>query len=281
LQLSAPDNPAAILPNGNLLTVIGHIERDTDNQDIMGPAKYLEYDWMSNTWLPVIDDPMASPASSLSTYMKLLPLPNGQIMAINMGANPGSGGIAFYTSKGVPNSSWAPVVDKVSDTAFTPGKSYEVSGKQLSGLTQGAQFGDEFESATNYPLVRIVNDSTQHVFYGFSSGFSTTSIAPMVQSTFNFTIGTEVENGPSHMYVVANGIASTPIAVTVLGATAVTLPTPTPIATSTPTPVSNQSKPVITPVKKSLKTIVCVKASTSKKISGINPKCPSGYKIKK
>ena len=62
---------------------------------------------------------------------------------------------------------------------------------------------------------------------------------------------------------------------------ATSTPTPTPIATSTPTPASNQSKPVIAPVKKSLKTIVCVKASTSKKISGINPKCPSGYKIKK
>ena len=217
LQLSAPDNPTAILPNGNVLTITSHLARDTDNQDIMGPAKYFEYDWMSNTWMPVIDDLMASPASSLSTYMKLLPLPNGQIMVINMGANPGSGGIAFYTSKGVPNSSWAPVVDKISDTALRPGKSYTVSGKQLSGLTQGAQFGDEFESSTNYPLVRIVNTASHHVFYATTSGFSNTSIAPMVPSTFNFTIGANIENGLSKMYVIANGIASKPIVVTITG----------------------------------------------------------------
>ena len=134
-----------------------------------------------------------------------------------MGANPGSGGIAFYTSKGVPNSSWAPVIDKVSESALSPGKSYTVSGKQLSGLTQGAQFGDEFESATNYPLVRVVNKISHHVFYATTSGFSNTSITPMVPSTFNFTIGKNFENGPSKMYVIANGIASKPIDVTISG----------------------------------------------------------------
>ena len=218
MQLSAPDNASAILPNGNLLTASGFIARDTKNMDIMGPARYFEYDVPSNAWLPVIEDLMLPPSSSKSTLIKMLPLPNGQIMVINSDANPGrGGGIALYTSKGVPNPSWAPVVDKVSANAFTPGKSYTVSGKQLSGLTQGAQYGDEFENATNYPLVRIVNTGTHHVFYATTSGFSNTSIAPMAPSTFDFTIGKNFENGPSKMYVVANGIASKPIDVTITG----------------------------------------------------------------
>jgi hypothetical protein len=29
------------------------------------------------------------------------------------------------------------------------------------------------------------------------------------------------------------------------------------------------------------KTIVCVKGKTIKKVSGTNPKCPKGYKVKK
>jgi hypothetical protein len=29
------------------------------------------------------------------------------------------------------------------------------------------------------------------------------------------------------------------------------------------------------------KTIVCVKGKTNKKVSGVNPKCPKGYKLKK
>jgi hypothetical protein len=35
-------------------------------------------------------------------------------------------------------------------------------------------------------------------------------------------------------------------------------------------------KPVVTK-----KTIVCVKGKTTKKVSGTNPKCPKGYKVKK
>jgi len=218
LQLSAPDNPTAILPNGNLLTVTSYLGRDTNNLSIMGPTRYLEYDWMSNTWLPVIEDLMLPPSSGTSTNIKMLPLPNGQIMVINMNANPGSGGIAFYTSKGVSNPSWAPIVDSISSVTLAPEKSFNISGKQLSGLTQGAQFGDEFESATNYPLVRVVNNISHHVFYAATSNFSSTSIAPMTPSTFDFTIESNFEDGPSKLYVVANGIASDPVDVTITGA---------------------------------------------------------------
>jgi len=48
---------------------------------------------------------------------------------------------------------------------------------------------------------------------------------------------------------------------------------PTPILIrvikSTPTPMAN------------MHTITCLKGKASKKISGINPQCPKGYKIKK
>jgi hypothetical protein len=39
------------------------------------------------------------------------------------------------------------------------------------------------------------------------------------------------------------------------------------------------AKPVVPVVGK--KTIVCVKGKTNKKVSGSNPKCPKGYKVKK
>jgi hypothetical protein len=298
MQLSAPDNPTAILPNGNLLTVTSYIARDTGNMDIMGPARYFEYDVSSNAWLPVIDDLMLPPSSSSSVYMKMLPLPNGQVMVINMRANPGSGGIAFYTSKGSPNSSWAPVVDKISDAALTPGKSFSVSGKQLSGLTQGATFGDEFESATNYPLVRVVNNSSHHVFYATTSNFSTTSIAPMVPSTFDFTIGSNFENGPSKMYVVANGIASAPVDVTISGGydkfaadkvvsdkAAAELKAKQELEAKAAAELkAKQDAEAKATADKAVApkkiTITCVKGKNTKKVTSLKPICPTGYKKK-
>jgi hypothetical protein len=260
MQLSAPDNPTAILPNGNLLTVTSYIARDTNNMDIMGPARYFEYDVASNVWMPVIEDLMLPASSSISTQIQMLPLPNGQIMVINSRANPGTGGIAFYTSKGVPESSWAPIVDSISSSALTPEKSFGVSGKQLSGLTQGSQFGDEFENATNYPLVRIVNNSSHHVFYATTSDFSSTSIAPMAPSNFNFTIGKDFEDGPSKMYVVANGIQSVPVDVIISGGYD-----------------KVKVDKVVAPKKT---TLTCVKGRNTKKVTSLKPACPVGYKKK-
>jgi hypothetical protein len=60
-------------------------------------------------------------------------------------------------------------------------------------------------------------------------------------------------------------------------------PTPTPIAISTPTstatPVATPVAVISTPQAKST-TIQCVKGKTVKKVTGVNPKCPSGYKKK-
>jgi hypothetical protein len=52
-----------------------------------------------------------------------------------------------------------------------------------------------------------------------------------------------------------------------------TAPTPTPTESASPTP---SAAPVV--MKKS--TITCVKGKTSKKVSAVNPKCPTGYKKK-
>ena len=57
--------------------------------------------------------------------------------------------------------------------------------------------------------------------------------------------------------------------------------------TSTLAPVSTSATitltgAVVTPKPVAAKkTIVCVKAKTTKKVSGTNPKCPKGYKVKK
>lgn len=49
-------------------------------------------------------------------------------------------------------------------------------------------------------------------------------------------------------------------------------PTPTPSPSASPTPVA---KPIAAPKKS---TITCVKGATGKKVTGVNPKCPKGYK---
>ena len=64
-----------------------------------------------------------------------------------------------------------------------------------------------------------------------------------------------------------------------------TVPTPspsaTPFLTPSPTPSATPSQLISNPSPKPKATITCVKGKTKKKIVGIKPKCPSGYRIQK
>ena len=62
--------------------------------------------------------------------------------------------------------------------------------------------------------------------------------------------------------------------------TAPPAPTPAPIASSAPVGAAPVVAPAPVVVKPVLKSITCYKGKKSQKISGINPKCPKGYKKK-
>jgi len=136
----------------------------------------------------------------------LLVLPTGEIIV---------GGSAVYTSKGKALASWAPKITKF-PASVTRGSTYKISGKQFNGLSQANSFGDEDETATNYPLVRITNQSTHHVFYAKTHDHSTMAVATgsAVVST-NFDVPAKMETGASTLVVVANGIPSKAVNITV------------------------------------------------------------------
>jgi hypothetical protein len=77
-------------------------------------------------------------------------------------------------------------------------------------------FGDEYENATNYPLVRITNANSGHVFYARTHDHSSMGVATgsTIVSTF-FDVPKTMDKGASSLEVVANGIASMPISITV------------------------------------------------------------------
>jgi hypothetical protein len=98
----------------------------------------------------------------------------------------------------------------------TRGSTYAISGTQFNGLSQAAAYGDEEETATNYPLVRITNQATGHVFYARTHDHSTMAVATgsALVST-NFDVPASMETGASSLEVVANGITSASVSVTV------------------------------------------------------------------
>jgi hypothetical protein len=137
-------------------------------------------------------------------------LPNGQLLQTDE-----SGDVEIYTPRGRPNPAWAPTV--INWSAFVSrGTNGVVVGTQFNGISQASAYGDDAQSATNYPLVRITNGSTGHVTYARTHDHSTMAVATgsaVVSTTFFVPANTEL--GVSTLQVIANGIASDGVPITI------------------------------------------------------------------
>ncbi len=180
---NAGDSFAALLPSGNVL--------------VFGVSGEL-YEFNGTTM-----------TQKGSAFGAPLLLPTGQVMIL------GYSSVGLYTPSGSPQSSWLPKVTNVPKT-LARGQSYTISGKQFNGLSQAMAFGDEFQNATNYPLVRITNKATGHVFYARTHDHSSMGVATgSLIVTTHFDVPATMETGASTLQVVANGLASKAVAVTV------------------------------------------------------------------
>jgi hypothetical protein len=176
---NAGDSFAVLLTNGKVL--------------VEGGLASYEYDGTKFTTVP------GTPGS-------LMLLPTGEVLV---------GGTEVYTSSGTYSPAWAPTITTAPTTVLR-GSTYKISGTQFNGLSQAAAFGDEYQTATNYPLVRITNNSTGHVFYARTHDHSTMGVATGTKTvSTNFDVPAGMETGASLLVVVANGIPSQAVSVTV------------------------------------------------------------------
>jgi hypothetical protein len=203
-QLTMSDAPGALLRNGNVL-ISTSPGRDTTN-----PSVFFELTPDPSNVL--VQVPAVSYASTMggSGYVQFLELPTGQIWATS---NRSGYGIEIYTPNNPNyNNAWAPAL---SATCFLcrvhttkPNKWF---GQRFNGMSQGASYGDEFQSASNYPLVRITDHVNGRVYYCRTYNFSSMGVA-----TGNLSVSTDFDCSKAKvplgtigtLEVVANGIPS-------------------------------------------------------------------------
>jgi hypothetical protein len=201
LQFDEADGPASILPDGNVLF-------DVSPCVYNAPIAFFLYNASSRTLSPVPNVPNA--ANDSTYYTRMLALPNGQVLF-----NDSSQQMLVYTAGGTPNPAWAPTITSISSTTLTPGKTGNLAGIQLAGLSQGASYGDDVQDNTNFPLVQITNSTSGVVTYARTSHWTSVSIAPGAGSSTDFTLPSTTPPGPSTLVVIANGISSAPVPVTI------------------------------------------------------------------
>lgn len=198
-----PDGPASILPDGNVLVAGSPVDSSGNEYHC---ASFFEFDGTNLN--PVAG---TSNAPNVPTFgMRMLVLPTGEVLVTD-----GSSDAELYNDGGTYQAAWQPTITSA-PANLGQGETYNISGTQFNGLSGGAAYGDDSEFATNYPLVRIVNNGTGHVRYCRTHDHSTMGVATgsAIVST-NVDVPADLELGPSQLFVVANGIPSAALSINV------------------------------------------------------------------
>ena len=190
-NLDIADGPAALLPTGKVLMM-------TSPGIFNNGAVFFEWDGSQLNQVPGIPN---SPSDS-SWYGHMLVLPTGQILFTDY-----SNDVEIYTPSGSPYPGLAPTA-LLSTAVLKRGASFVLFGTKFNGASQAVAYGDDYQAATNYPIVRITNKSTGHVFYCRTHDHNTMAVGYPGPTYTHLDIPSNMETGASYLEVVANGIAS-------------------------------------------------------------------------
>jgi hypothetical protein len=222
--------------------------------NIYAPAPYTNAGMEQlKLWIPFIEDK----ATALLSYWTVRTLSPGEMEGASKCFQDSNGVTGIVTTNATQYSAGPPAFSKEDGTL-----NYVVAAPHYG--TKGEDFKGSYDLVMRSDVARCV--------YGFSKApinatISITSAdgAPQIATT---VIGER--NG--WLYLQAKNFEfSAPVIKAKLTQEVVVEPTPTPTATATPA-----KKPVV--AKKT--TITCVKGKTSKKVTAVKPKCPTGFKKK-
>jgi len=185
------DGPGALEINGNVLVMA--------SPGIFGTGAEF-FEWNGST-LTQVTGPPNGPGDS-SYYGHLLMLPSGQIMFTDF-----SNDVELFNSAGSPYSGFTPTL-LIPNLTMTHGTTVVLHGTNFNGASQNNAYGDDFQDATNYPIVKFTNVSSGHVVFGRTHGHNTMAVGYHGPTYTYVDIPSSIETGQTHIQVITNGIAS-------------------------------------------------------------------------
>ncbi|HWA04527.1 MAG TPA: kelch repeat-containing protein [Rhizomicrobium sp.] len=203
-QLDSADGPAAVLPNGHILAQV--------SPGVFNPPSHfieIEVQDPNTVNIKQVSEP-ASASIQASWEARMLVLPTGEVLWSS-----DVGDVQIYTPKGKPVKAAIPKLKKIPATLTRGSTNNVAKGFGFNGLTFGGYYGDDVQTSTNYPLIRITNNSTGHVCYAKTHDHNSMGISDGSANTTKFDVPNSCETGASTAQVVVNGIASKAKAVTV------------------------------------------------------------------
>jgi hypothetical protein len=185
------DAPAALETNGNAIIF--------SSPGIFNAGSVV-FEWNGSSLTQIPAPPNAINVSSFQGHF--LMLPSGQIMYTDYTQD-----VELFTSAGSPYTGYTPTV-LLPNLTMTHGTTVVLNGRNFIGASQNNFYGDDYQDATNYPIVRFTNVATGHVFYGRTHGHNTMAVGYHGPTYTHVDIPNDIELGTTHLQVITNGIAS-------------------------------------------------------------------------
>ena len=191
----AEDVPAALLPNGNILIAMGQPETFPDCGHTSGNPPQHTWFYMLNGTSYTFE---GGPTNNYPVENRLLVLPSGNALWTRDSTD-----VELY----IPNNSnyltsWQPTISSYPGAVTRGTKNYNIFGTQFNGLSQAGMYGDDYQAATNYPLVRIQNKPTGHISYCRTHNHGTMAVATgSATVSTQFDIPANAEAGASKLFL--------------------------------------------------------------------------------
>jgi hypothetical protein len=197
--LGQSDAPAAMMVNGKILCCFG------PSATYNGPSSFYEYDYTSDTFTQVTAPGGGSTFGNPPFTTSMLDLPDGTVLFVG-GQN--STSLYVYTPDGTPLAAGQPAINSIIENADG---SYQLTGTNLNGISEGAAYGDDEQMNGNYPLVRMTNNVSGNVYYVRTFNWNSTSVQTGSRVvTTQFTLPQNMPAGTYSLVVSAVGNPSVP-----------------------------------------------------------------------
>lgn len=200
-----PDAPGAMMVDGKILITVSPVPTSQDH--FPPPTTFYEFNYLTNIYTQIMA-PGGTTSLNISCYVtNLTDLPDGKVLYSRQGSNQ----YYVYTPNGSPLAAGKPTISNVIANGCN---AYTITGTKFNGISEGACYGDDWQMATNYPIIRLTSGA--NVYYVRTFNWNSTGVRRgNLPDTTQFTIPATVPAGNYSLVVTANGIASDPVAFTV------------------------------------------------------------------
>jgi len=199
--MGAPDAAAAMMVNGKVLCAFSHTP--TYSGDYADSTYYYEYDYVANAFT-LVGAPGGAGYSHYECYMSnMLDLPDGTVLFADQGTRQ----YYEYTPSGTALTSGKPTVSTISRTNCD---TFLATGTLFTGISEGANFGDDWQMSSNYPIIRLTSGTNVYYARSFNWNRVGAVMTGSLADTAQFVLPSGLPAGTYSLAVVVNGNPSAP-----------------------------------------------------------------------